>query len=454
MGTQLMEPGACMDTAGTKNQMGVSLLRLSMHRPISEMLRDIAKEMRNGDEQRDLGVYFAAAAHYKNARQLAKGLTDKQHLADASQNLAAVWLIQGKLMDALDELLATMAVTRTASLVHVSGNVYREMGQMGRALQFYEEARGFESKSPNVLLDMCETYVRLGSFDTAAKNVQEALEYLEQESLEAARAHSLDGLIHLSRGNASGGLQRLTRALSIQTKRLHTGHPDLVSTQMNQALAMRDIGSADEALAAAESVERSLRNSTSEDLQLSRALTQKAEFLSELGRFADAEEAMKEVFMLQTQIFEHQAVPEVARALGIYGSILHGKGDLSQAKYQYFQALEMNLDTVGTFHPETAAAYNNLGTLWQDKGNLAKAARHFERCLDIQIKTLGESNPDVASTYNNLATVAAQQGLHADAEAHLQKALSVLDAAQVPEKSPDRLAYMVNLEDLKKMKFV
>mmetsp|Transcript_102470 Transcript_102470/g.192779 ORF Transcript_102470/g.192779 Transcript_102470/m.192779 type:complete len:460 (+) Transcript_102470:171-1550(+) len=392
--------------------------------------------------------------------ELAKKPNDGSHLAQVLQHIGPSCRPRGRLTDALDELENALAVARTskhvadgqtANVLHVLGNVHLEMGNISKALKLYDEAGQMDRVFPQLLINMGEAYSRRGLLHIAAEHVQKALEKLEQNNVDAARAYSLDAFIRYSRGDAAGSLEKCEEALRIQAKALHPGHPDLVLTMMRKARAQRDLGSLDDALQTMEAVELTLHGLTFDELELSRVLTQKADFFRELGRLGDAEEAVKKVSVIQASVFGKQAVPEVASALNIYGGIFQDQGKFAEAEIQYQRALKKNLESVGKWHPETAAIHNSLGTLFQDVGKLEKAYEHFEECLEIQLKTLGEVNPEVASTYNNIATTLFQKGQPKEAAKLLEQALSLLDAAQVPKDSPDRMAYAENLQYLQSL---
>mmetsp|Transcript_26746 Transcript_26746/g.46378 ORF Transcript_26746/g.46378 Transcript_26746/m.46378 type:complete len:475 (-) Transcript_26746:24-1448(-) len=387
--------------------------------------------------------------------ELAKKRHDGNHYSQVLQNIHAGCRMEGRLSDALRDVENALAVAMaseqnahsdTANVLHVLGNVHLEMGNISKALQLYDEATQVQSMLPQLSIEMGEAHARRGLLNMASDHLRKVLERVIPESVDAARAHSLDGFVILCRGDANASIQRLQEALRIQTKALHSAHPDLVLTKRRMARAQRDLGRLDEALQTTEALEQVLQDLPSGKLELSRVLMQKADLLRELERLPDAEQTMKQVSTMQASIFSKKAEPDVASALNIYGGIFHDQGKFAEANIQYQEALTMNLDSVGKWHPETAAIHNSLGTLFQDVGDLTAAGVHFRECLDIQLKTLGGDNPEVASTYNNIATTLFQQGRPKEAAELLEEALSVLDAAQVPKESPDRRIYAENLE--------
>jgi len=420
-----------------------------------------------GNNKLTEGWYEDAADHFRKAQQLAVRQGDEDHLLASLHQLATVRLLQGQLKDAqyhLDEALSkTDDVSQRSKLLHLLGNVKRDMGLLSKALELYEEARVENPKSPRLLADIADTYVRRGELNQASETMrlalpEQALKYptakqhgpcdVHTEELDDAYVHSLWGLVHYLQGDAASCLAICQQAFRVQARGLRAGHPDLIRTRMRMARAQRDLGSMEGALHATEAVEATLRSTHVEGLEFSRVLARKGDLLRELGRLREAEQALKEVLEMQARCYGKEPNPEIASALNIYGGILHDQGKPRQAAALYQRALVMNLETVGRWHPETAAIHNSLGTLYQDGGMVIKAREHFQICLDVQLKTVGAASPDVASTYNNIATVAFQQGNHDEAVELLFKALQVLDEAGVPQDSPDRAVYAKNLEDL------
>lgn len=387
--------------------------------------------------------------------ELAQKRHDGNHLSRVLQSIHAGCRLEGRLSDALRDVENALAVamgkeqsapSQTANVLHVLGNVHLEMGNISKALQLYHEVTQVHNMLPQLSIEMGEAYARRGLLSMASHHLHKALEQLIPGSVDAARAHSLDGFVTLCQGDANASIRKLQEAVRIQTKALSSGHPDLVLTTRRMARAQRDLGKLSEGLQLTEAIEQVLHDIPSGELELSRVLMQKADILRELQRLSDAEHAMKRVSALQVDLFSEKAEPDVASALNIYGGIFHDQGKFAEAEIQYKKALAMNLDSVGHWHPETAAIHNSLGTLFQDVGNLTAAGEHFRECLDIQLNTFGGDNPEVASTYNNIATTLFQQGHPKEAAELLQEALAVLDAANVPQESPDRMVYAENLE--------
>ena len=73
---------------------------------------------------------------------------------------------------------------------------------------------------------------------------------------------------------------------------------------------------------------------------------------------------------------------------------------------------------MGPQHPDVASSYNNVALVLHGQGDLKQAKEYHERALAIFLQTLGPQHPDVASSYNNVANVLGDQGDLKQAKEH------------------------------------
>lgn len=410
------------------------------------------------------GHYVDAVEHYSEAHKLADGFGEKS-LASALHGRGEAWLGLGHFDAArsdFEEANALAGETGDASALTFLGNVQREMGHIDAALKLYQQAlaaTGANNGKPQPLLlaDIGEAHARRGEFKKAEMSLLEAVRLQEDLSVSSGgQASNTDlavistslGFLYHFQGNVDGAVGMYRQSLEIQNA-LRRDHPDLVSTRLGHARAVRDLGDVSVALQLVEQLEGAIYSGAQEGPDLSRVLMFKAELLRQQGLQEEAEDVAQEVLALQEIVFMEEA-PDMAVAHLVLGNILHDKGQLEAALEQYKQALNINMQTVGEDHPDTAATRISIGALHGDLGDNAAAEDDFKKGLEIQLQTLGAGNPDVGTTYNNLAMVLLKQGRGEEASDFLRKALNIMDAAGMPESHPDRNIYAENLFEVLK----
>jgi tetratricopeptide (TPR) repeat protein len=162
-------------------------------------------------------------------------------------------------------------------------------------------------------------------------------------------------------------------------------------------------------------------------------LVQIGKCYTDLGRFAEAEVALRRALALADD------------AIGFYnlGYVLEQLERPAEAQRQYERALEVNpglasahnnlgtalarqgrfaeaiahLTEVVRLEPASAGAHNNLGAVFLQQRQLDVASRHFRAALEL--------DPDHADAHANLGAVLAQQGLFDEAIRHFDEALRI-----------------------------
>lgn len=365
-----------------------------------------------------------AAMHYGEALGLAE--SQAEHI-ETRLLLALAHRRRGQFGYAREILKAALGFADETDMegrvVHALADVRAEMGHFEAAIKLYRRAYGLvdQTDADEIALltaDIAEACVGQGQLKesqswltTAVRAIQFSRDSPAGADEEvAAKVDQRLGAVQHSLGDVSSAMELYRRALRAQRRLLHACHPELVSTELSKARALRDLGDAASALREVEALEKKLRDGPQEGLQLSRALILKSDILREADRLGDAETAIQEAIHLQATVLQGQDHPESATALSSYGQILHSAGRAEEAREKYQKALEISAETIGEEHLTTAAVHGSLGALHAGLGDDSSAREHFSKCLEIQLETLGKSNPDVAKTLNDLAALLARQG--------------------------------------------
>ncbi len=103
-----------------------------------------------------------------------------------------------------------------------------------------------------------------------------------------------------------------------------------------------------------------------------------------------------------------------------------GAGDWEGAVEAFDQALQVQREATGIWHPNYAIALNNLALLQVNRNRLDEAITLLEQSVEIRLQTLGESHPQTATGLINLARI---QTLTGDMQGAEISALRGLDVA-------------------------
>jgi tetratricopeptide (TPR) repeat protein/predicted Ser/Thr protein kinase len=164
-------------------------------------------------------------------------------------------------------------------------------------------------------------------------------------------------------------------------------HPELAGTLGSLAIALKDRGMLEEALA------MSLRVIAIQE----RALDPGAPSLSNAYNNA-------------ANVYTSLQRPDEARAL-------HEK------------ALAIRMKTLGPEHASTAQSMNNLGNLEMGARRWAEARRWHEQALAIRLKALGPAHKDTGMSYTNLGDLEHQEGRYRESVVRYLQAIEVFEQA-------------------------
>lgn len=142
------------------------------------------------------------------------------------------------------------------------------------------------------------------------------------------------------------------------------------------------------------------------------------------GEYDQAEEAFLTAMHSQ---HEKPCHPEYGKLLSCVAELYRSKGWLREARPLYAQAYWILRRAYGTEHPDTAAHLGNLAELYRAVGDTARAEQLYVSSLTILRRTLGQNNPEYAKRLNNLAQLYRYSGELDKARGLLEEALGVLE---------------------------
>jgi serine/threonine-protein kinase len=394
--------------------------------------------------------------------------------------------------------LAAEPATR-ASLLHVVGEVYDELGMGEKARDALEEALAVRARlpGPEAELDLASTQTRLGDVlrqqgkAAASESLyRQALEirrrrlgdgslgvaatlnslallrwyqgaYDEAELLlrgviavrrrggpeaEIGLADSLSNLaaLEIEQGPTEEAPNLLREVGEIVRRRLGDGDPRIAFTLHALGVQMCELGKYDEALGfLSEAVTLRRRVLGANHPDLATTLTVRATVEDRLGDLAAVEKDQRAALAILQSNYSGPHL-DVADALLGLANVLQREADAPAALGPCKSAVAMYRALPGNHVTDIANAVNTLGLVRRDLGDLDIAEALIREGLSMRQTALGTEHPDVAGSLNALASVLYRQHRLDEAERDYREAL-VLRRKVLPPRHPAVAASLLGL---------
>jgi tetratricopeptide (TPR) repeat protein len=169
---------------------------------------------------------------------------------------------------------------------------------------------------------------------------------------------------------------------------------------------------------------------------IARTLKDLARTVADRGDLSAAIPLMQRSVALQRELRGSEPHPDLSEALNDMGLLLYEKGDLDEAEKYYRESLTMNRRLLGDKHPEIANGLENVAMTVQDKGDLAGAEALYRQSLDMRRELLGPDHPEVGRTLLNLSSLQYDRGETREALENLREVLAIYRKVY-PEDHPE-----------------
>ncbi|MCD4751100.1 MAG: serine/threonine-protein kinase [Thermoanaerobaculales bacterium] len=334
----------------------------------------------------------------------------------------------------IDRDLKDQPVVR-ARLMHVMGEVYRELGLYDRAEDLLGGALEVREHSlapnhPDIgesLAALAALHRRQGRYPEAEQIYLRTLEMAEkQEDLDAQATllTSLGGLYH-SMGRPDEGLVLLERSLAMTEERHGSQDSRLSDTLHNIGMLLRDQGQCDEALPplrrALEIDEKVFGN---DHHLVASSLESLASVLWCVQRVDEAKPLLtRAVAIYELSLgLDH---PHLANCLNTLGSVYWAEGDAPMSEVIMRRALGVYERALGENHPYVGDVLSNIAVMVSDQGRPEEALSLHRRSIDVCENAVGPDHPKVATSLLNLAVELAELGRFTEAKPHFGRALEI-----------------------------
>ncbi|MBO5839003.1 MAG: tetratricopeptide repeat protein [Bacteroidales bacterium] len=358
------------------------------------------------------GIFLYKYAYYKESIEvnlrfirLSEQTNGQNEITATSyNNIGIVYANLGEYGKALEYYFKALEITKdvlgekhtdTANSYNNIGVVYANLGEYDKALEFFNKALEIQKdvlgeNHPDTAVsynNIGSVYANLGEYDKALEYLNKALEIrkevLGENHTDTANSYNNIGSVYANLGEYDKALEYHNKALEIRKEVLGENHPDTANSCNNIGSAYVNLGDYDKAL----------------------------------EYYIKALEIFKEVL--------GENHPNTAMSYIGIGIVYDDLGDYNKALESHNKALEITKEVLGEKHPDTAMSYINIGAVYANLGDYDKALEYFIKALEIQKEVLGEKHPDTAMSYNNIGVVYKNLGDYDKALELYNKALEI-----------------------------
>lgn len=336
------------------------------------------------------------------------------------------------------EAARAKAVTEFLQDTFRAGNPFRN--KLGRDVTLIEAlqnaAKGIETSfkdQPETEADIRNTvgytFMRLGKYDDAEKNLLRALEIRKKlyPRDHADIALSLDnmGTLNHEKGNLPQAEKYFQEALAMR-RNLYPNGDKLVSDSLNNmGVLLHDEGKLAEAEKTyRECLEMRYKFYGPESDETASTITNLGAVLIEKENFPAAESMMRKALELDRKRWGDNH-PNVAFSTNNLAFCLEKQGKIDEAAPLYKKVAEMNPKLLGPEHPITSRGMCNLGRILMLQGNLQEAEPILRKALELQKRIMEPNHPQTANTMMTLAQVLQRKDQCTEAEPLYRDAIEI-----------------------------
>jgi len=393
--------------------LGLAIVLAGMLQKISEEATRANAEAARANLEADRANREAATAE-----EVTEFFVDLFKIANPDESRGAAVTVREVLdtgAERVDEELADQPRVR-ARLLHVIGNVYRQLGLLSAALPMAERGVMVMRNEAEPGIDLARALNQLaamqadaGRYTDAVALLQESLASIEaaglQEDSHYGDALSILGSVYNDMGERALAGPVLERTVAWREKHLPPGDSGIAIALNNYGFHRLQIG---DYRGSADLFERSLT----------------------IRRAALGE--------------DHS---ETAISWSNLSAVYRTRGELDRADDASQRAAKIWETTLGSNHPFTSVGWHNLAVLARLRGKFEVARDESIRALAVRRANYGEDHPWVAATLSELAQAESALGQHAEAEAN-QRAVLALRIKRSGADSKDAALSRVTLSEI------
>jgi len=165
---------------------------------------------------------------------------------------------------------------------------------------------------------------------------------------------------------------------------------------------------------------------------LTRLLNQHGLYLAARGSYEEAESLMKQALYIDEELLGEYH-PDVAIRLNNLAGLLQATNRTQEAEPLMERVIELFESAYGKDHPNVATSINNLALLFRATNRLREAEPLMRRALQIDEEAFDRHHPNVAIRLNNLAELFQATNRLQEAEPLMKRALQIFETNLGPD---------------------
>jgi len=332
-----------------------------------------------------------------------------------------------------------------AQMMHVMGDVYRDLGLFPRAQLLFERSADIRRRVLGA-----ENAETLRSIDDLAWILNQEghaveAEKLQRETVDTRRrvfgSDNLDTLKSMSNlawtldreGHYSEAEKLEREVIAARRRVLKMDDRETMATMSNLAATLGHEGHYPEA----EKLKRTIleirqRTLGPEDPLTMTSMNNLAFTLQQEGHYPEAEKLQRETLNTQRRVLgpEH---PDTLRSMNNLAHTLVNEGHVAEAEQLQREALGTKQRVLGPEHQDTLWAMKELAQTLQGQGHYSEAEKLQRQTLEIQRRVLGPERPNTLETRSNLAATLSKEGQNSEAEKLQRQTVDAMRRVLGPE---------------------
>ncbi len=419
-----------------------------------------------GNPQQALVHYSEALRIYQELHEEIENADTASDLADTLNNQGVAYHTLGALENGLRCYEQALTLRRDvyeyaphpdiASSLNNIGEVYQQLGERDKGLEYQVQALEMrreiygDAPHPDVassLSNVGKAYLAEGKKDEGFAYQEEALAiyqtlYGDKPHPSTARSLASIGELYAGRGQAEKGLAYCEEALAI-CRSLYGEElpPDTAQVLRALGVTLVELGRHAEALGhkqKALAMHEHLLGKDKEDYDLTRAWSDVASSLSQLGQRREALDCQQIVLAMRKRLWPNQDHPEIAHTLNSLGELSNHIGEHEKAIQYKKDALAMRQRLFpGRDHPDTARSLVSVGIGYAKLDDLGEALPYKQQALEMRRRLFAnpdDPHPSLAHSLNNVGDTLVQLGASEKNTARMQEGLAALEEALAMRK--------------------
>ncbi|EKE09933.1 MAG: Tetratricopeptide repeat protein [uncultured bacterium] len=324
-----------------------------------------------------------------------------------------------------------------ASIGSELGNVYRDLGNYGKAKQLFEQSIAIYKKNfhknhfwvAKALGCLGCVYSDQGNYEKAKQLLEQCILIYRKSSYENhpwfARTLGWLGNVYREQGNYEKAKQLFEESLVIYKKNSYENHPWFAQALGRLGSIYREQCNYEKAR---QLLEESLviyrKNSYENNPWFARALAWLGSVYRDQGNYEKAKQLLEESLLIYRKN-SHEAQPWFAWTLVWLGNLYREQGNYEKAKQLLEESLVIYKKNSYENHPWFARALVGLGSVYKEQGNYEKAKQLFEESLMVYKKNSYENHPWFARTLEHLGSIYKEMGNYEKAKQSLEESLMI-----------------------------